>query len=104
MTWRYYILVYLNRTVIIFVITIVAHFLPGLNLMLVFIGAIYGTLIIYVNPMMFYAKAYEVKDGEEDPRRGIKILGWIYVATGVLLGLYALGFFIWAVSNGLEID
>ena len=97
-------MVYLSRSFIIFTIVIVAHFLPGLNLMLVFIGAIYGTLIIYVNPMMFYAKAYEVKEGEEDPRRGIKILGWIYVATGVVLGVYALCFFIWAVSNGVEVE
>jgi proton-coupled amino acid transporter len=105
LSWRYYMLVYLNRTVIIFIIVIVAHFLPGLNLMLVFIGAIYGTLIIYVNPMMFYAKAYEWnKEDEPDPRRGIKILGWIYVATGVFLGLYALGFFIWAISNGIEVE
>lgn len=103
LSWCYLFIVYIERFALVYSITVIANFMPGLNLMLVFIGAMFGTLIVYVIPLLFYLKAYEVKEGETDPRSKIKCFGWIFVTSGVLLGLYSLVFFIWAIATGVEL-
>ena len=103
LSWCYLLIVYVERATLVFSIAVIANFMPGLNLMLIFIGAVFGTLIIYVNPFLFYSKAYEVKDDETDPRSNIKIYSWIFVTSGIILGLYSLVFFCWAIATGVEI-
>lgn len=96
--------IYFWRALVVFTLTIVANFLPGLNHMLIFIGAVFGTFIVYVNPILLYNKAYEVKEDEPDPRRGVKTLGWINMSIGIALGLYSLGFFIYSITMHLDIE
>ena len=101
-TCSYWSLVVLTRILIAYFIVLITFVLPGLNLMIICIGAIYGELIIFVNPVIFYNEAYKIKEGEEDPRKLIKVLSWLHLTIGTILSTYAFGYFVWAVANGID--
>ena len=57
-TWRHYFTIVGERTLLVILTLIVGFCLPNLNLMLIFSGAVFGTLIVVVFPVLFYNRAY----------------------------------------------
>lgn len=57
-SWRHYFTIIGTRTLIVTFAIIFGFCLPNLNLMLIFSGAVFGTLIVVIFPVLFYNRAY----------------------------------------------
>ena len=46
------------RIFILFIVLIGSFIIPDINFLLIILGSIFGTIITYIMPVMFYNKAY----------------------------------------------
>jgi len=117
------------RTLVVVLVVVLAFLIPNLHLLLTFCGAVLGTIVNILLPVLFYNRAYnmgdknraldrrgEMEEGEKlmdrdeedkskpkvegDPRRWIKICSWIALAFGVVVGTWGLVYSIAELTNG----
>lgn len=79
--------------------------MPNVNIMLIISGALCGTLVNIVIPVLFYNRAYngseknkklEKTDHPEDGRRWIKACNWVFLVVGTFVGIWGL---VYAATN-----
>lgn len=108
------------RTLIVATICGVAFLIPNINILLTFGGAILGTIVNILLPVLFFNRAYswtpknralendmeridakrEIKEEESDPRLWTKVFSWIILFFGIVIGLVGLVYVIMELSSG----
>lgn len=106
------------RILIVIIICGIAFLIPNINILLTFGGAILGTIVNILLPVLFYNRAYawtpknraletdvegaqkEIKEDESDPRMWTKILSWITLFFGIIIGLVGLVYVIMELASG----
>ena len=58
------------RTVVVALVCIFAFLIPNLNLLLTLVGAILGTIISVIIPVLFYNRAYQYPEGSKHFGKG----------------------------------
>ena len=61
MTWCSGFQYFITRTLVVVIVCVVAAVVPNLNLLLVFAGSIFGVLMNFILPVMFYNRAYSME-------------------------------------------
>ena len=113
------------RTSIVFLLLLVSMIIPNISILITFAGAVLGTIINVVIPILFYNRAYNSKtknlklikanieerekriaEGADpgtidlkDPRTTIKIISWFVLALGSFIGIYGFAYVIMEFSN-----
>lgn len=102
---------------IIFIIALIAAFIPSINILITFGGAIFGTIVNIYIPVLFYNRAYtfteknqklerphqeeeqetlikkvpnETVGDSKDPRLCIKVFSWIALGFGTVIAIWGL--------------
>ena len=84
------------RTLIVFIIFSIALIVPNINFLLQVSGAINGTIITLIMPVMFYARAYSDSERNlsrdlasplEDGRKSIKIFNIFVLIFGSIVSI-----------------
>ena len=88
------------RILIIILIVTGAFLIPNLNLLLTVVGTILGTILSVILPVLFYNRAYKLKEGEQETRRLSKVVSWIMLVVGVIVGCIGLGTVVYLIIRG----
>ena len=125
-TWCSGFVYILFRTLIVALLCVLAFVIPNINILLTIAGALLGTIVNIVLPVLFYNRAYgfsaknrmlegsaekkegdsiaqQSQNGEEmeseasDPRFCIKLFSWVVLVFGSAIGIFGL------VHAGIEI-
>jgi len=121
------------RALVVVVFFGISCIIPNLHILLTFGGAILGTIVNILLPVLFYNKAYqftprnrrletgkkdlpedeqplmdnaqnEGEDGESDPRQCTKITSWIVLAFGIIIAIVGLIYIIMELKDGAKAD
>ena len=102
------------RTTIVVFLLFISILIPNISILITFAGAVLGTIINVIIPVLFYNRAYNGKTknlelikanieerekriaaGENprsidlnDPRKAIKIISWFVFTLGLFIGIY----------------
>ena len=113
------------RTSIVLILLLISTIIPNISILITFAGAVLGTIINVVLPVLFYNRAYNSKtknlklikanieerrkriaegaDPEtidlKDPRRTIKIISWFVFVLGIFIGIYGFVYVIMEFAN-----
>ena len=114
-----------TRILIISIVIGLAFLIPNINILLTIGGAVLGTIVNIVVPVLFYNRAYNYKEknkeletpeerkdqddsleskeedkDEGDPRMCTKITSWIVLVLGVIIGIIGLVYVIRELAEG----
>jgi len=124
-----YVLYFLFRTLVVIIVVGIAFLIPNLSILITFCGAVLGTIVNILLPVLFYNRAYnnsdknralEMAGGDQDEaeslmneggnraednddddddksdnRLVIKIVSWIVLAFGTVIGIWGLAYVIY---------
>lgn len=104
---------YFFRVLVVVFVSVLAFFLPNINLIMILSGAILGTTVNIVIPVLFYNRAYSLKpknrtletsleqnEQDTDSRACVKASSWILLTLGIVIGLFGLIYVIFSIVSG----
>jgi hypothetical protein len=120
------------RFLVVVVFFAISCVIPNLHILLTFGGAILGTIVNILLPVLFYNKAYQFTprnrrletgkkdlpedeqplmenaqnddDGGSDPRLCVKITSWIVLAAGIIIAIIGLVYIVMELKDGAKSD
>lgn len=121
------------RFLVVIVFFGISSIIPNLHLLLTFGGAILGTIVNILLPVLFYNKAYQntprnrrletgrkkdlpedeqplmegaadPADDDSDPRLCVKITSWIVLALGIIIAIIGLVYIVMELKDGAKSD
>ena len=113
-TWSQSFFFYLFRTAFVMFILVCSFYTPSLNIMLAIGGAILGTIVTVVIPVMFYNKAYadeEVNHGKDKStaesksnRKFLRRFNYLIMTMGISVSMVGFVNTIKNIMNGVELE
>lgn len=100
------------RFTIVCIIFLISLAVPNLNLLLTLSGAVLGTIINVYFPALFYLRAYNTSQknqnlecGEDQeptpqPRTCVKFWAYFMIIFGTFVGIWGLGYVVIVLANG----
>lgn len=88
------------RLLIIILIVTGAFLIPNLNLLLTVVGTVFGLIIAIILPVLFYNRAYKLREGEKETRRCSKVASWVMLVVGSVISCLGLGIVVYLIIRG----
>ena len=107
-SWGRWTKYFVIRGVVLLAVFFISILIPNLNILLILIGAIFGTVANVWIPVLFYNRAYNLSEKNtkhevNGPKRiCIKILSWVVFALGTIIGFWGLVYVCFEMSDAHE--